>query len=327
MNLYKIVKHHLYLLTGLLLIALHGVAHGNETYPSRPVKIIVPVSAGGSTDRLARLVAEKLSVTWKQPVIVENMTGAGGSIGAAQVAKSKPDGYTLLLHSDAVVLNLTLIAKPSYSLSDLTGVVKVAANPQILVVRPGLGVTTLKEYAELIRSKPGIITVGLPTNGGIGHISHEMLRKALQLNVNYIPYPGGGPAALAVMGDHVDATMITTAAVTEFIKAKKLVPIAVTTSYRSSALPDVPTIAESGVPGFSVESWQGILAPAGTPKEIVKKINRDTLAILENPDFKKQVEAMGYGISSGSPEQFTASLNDELKRYTQVIKEAGITLK
>ncbi|WP_082784025.1 Bug family tripartite tricarboxylate transporter substrate binding protein [Polynucleobacter sinensis] len=327
MNLNKITKRYLYLFVGILIAAFQGSAHGNEIYPSKPVKIIIPVSAGGSTDRLARLVAEKLSVTWKQPVIVENMTGAGGAIGAAYVAKSKPDGYTLLLHSDAVVLNLALIAKPSYSLSDLTGVVKVAANPQILVVRPGLGVTTLKEYADLVRSKPGIISVGLPTNGGIGHISHEMLRKALQLNVNYIPYPGGGPAALAVMGDHVDATMITTAAVTEFIKAKKLVPIAVTTSYRSLALPDVPTIAESGVPGFNVESWQGILAPAGTPKEIVRKINRDTLAILENPEFKKQVEAMGYGVSSGSPEQFTASLNDELKRYTQVIKEAGITLK
>ena len=304
-----------------------AIAQGNEVYPSKPVKIIVPVSPGGSTDRLARLVAEKLSVTWKQPVIVENVTGAGGSIGATQAAKAKPDGYTLLLHSDAVILNLALLSKPTYSLNDLTGVVKVAANPQILVVRPSLGVNTLKEYADLIRSKPGLISVGLPNNGGIGHISHEMLSKALNLNVNYIPYPGGGPAALAVMGDHVDATMITTAAVTEFIKAKKLTPIAVTTSYRSSALPDVPTIAESGVPGFSVESWQGILAPASTPKDIVKKINRDTLAILENPDFKKQIEAMGYGVSSGSADQFSASLADELKRYTQVIKEAKITLK
>ena len=304
-----------------------AIAQVNEVYPSKPVKIIVPVSPGGSADRLARLVAEKLSVTWKQPVIVENVTGAGGSIGATQAAKAKPDGYTLLLHSDAVILNLALLSKPTYSLNDLTGVVKVAANPQILVVRPSLGVNTLKEYADLIRSKPGLISVGLPTNGGIGHISHEMLSKALNLNVNYIPYPGGGPAALAVMGDHVDATMITTAAVTEFIKAKKLTPIAVTTSYRSSALPDVPTIAESGVPGFSVESWQGILAPASTPKDIVKKINRDTLAILENPDFKKQIEAMGYGVSSGSADQFSASLADELKRYTQVIKEAKITLK
>jgi len=304
-----------------------AMAQGSDVYPSKPVKIIVPVSAGGSTDRLARLVAEKLAFAWKQPVIVENVTGAGGSIGATQAAKSKPDGYTLLLHSDAVILNLALLAKPTYSLGDLTGVVKVAANPQILVVRPGLGVSTLKEYAELIKSKPGIISVGLPTNGGIGHISHEMLSKALNLNVNYIPYPGGGPAALAVMGEHVDATMITTAAVTEFIKAKKLVPIAVTTSYRSTALPDVPTIAESGVPGFSVESWQGILAPASTPKDIIKKINRDTLAILENPDFKKQIEAMGYGVSSGSADQFSASLADELKRYTQVIKDAKITLK
>lgn len=327
MNIVKFLRRTLVLLVGILFFAFQGFVYGNEIYPVKPVKIIVPVSAGGSTDRLARLIAEKLSVMWKQPVIVENMTGAGGSIGAAYVAKSKPDGYTLLLHSDAVVLNLALLSKSPYSLSDLTGVVKIAANPQILVVRPSLGINTLKEYSELIKSKPGVITVGLPTNGGIGHISHEMLRKALKLDVNYIPYPGGGPAALAVMGDHVDATMITTAAVTEFIKAKKLIPIAVTTSYRSSALPDVPTIAELGVPGFNVESWQGILAPAGTPKTIVKKINRDVLTILENPEFQKQVEAMGYGIASGSPEQFTSSLNDDLKRYSQVIKEAGIGLK
>jgi tripartite-type tricarboxylate transporter receptor subunit TctC len=327
MNIAIIIKRSLGVMAGFFLIASYGVVHGNEIYPLRLVKIIVPVSAGGSTDRLARLIAEKLSVIWKQPVIVENMTGAGGSIGAAYVAKSKPDGYTLLLHSDAVVLNLALLSKSSYSLNDLTGVVKIAANPQILVVRPGLGVNTLKDYADLIKSRPGVITVGLPTNGGIGHISHEMLRKALKLDVNYIPYPGGGPAALAVMGDHVDATMITTAAVTEFIKAKKLIPIAVTTSYRSAALPDVPTISEAGVPGFSVESWQGILAPAGTPKAIVKKINRDIISILENSEFQKQVEAMGYGIASGSPEQFSSSLNDELKRYSQVIKESGIGLK
>ena len=309
------------------ILGSQATAQVADVYPSKPVKIIVPVSAGGSTDRLARLLAEKLSVAWKQPVIVENVTGAGGSIGATQAAKSKPDGYTLLLHSDAVILNLALLSKPTYSLTDLTGVVKVAANPQILVVRPSLGVSTLKEYADLIKSKPGIISVGLPTNGGIGHISHEMLSRALNLNVNYIPYPGGGPAALAVMGDHVDATMITTAAVTEFIKAKKLIPIAVTTSYRSSALPDVPTIAEAGIPGFNVESWQGILTPAGTSKDIVKKINRDTLVVLDSPDFKKQIEAMGYGVSLGSAEQFNASLNDELKRYTQVIKEAKISLK
>ena len=327
MKLFSRLAPYSFFVLSAVLMSGQPMAQGGDLYPSKPVKIIVPVSAGGSTDRLARLLAEKLSLTWKQPVIVENITGAGGSIGANQVAKSKADGYTLLLHSDAVVLNLALLTKPSYSLGDLTGVVKVAASPQILVVRPGLGVSTLREYAELIKSKPGMISVGLPTNGGIGHISHEMLSRALNLNVNYIPYPGGGPAALAVMGEHVDATMITTAAVTEFIKAKKLVPIAVTTSYRSSALPDVPTISESGVLGFSVESWQGILAPVATPKEIVRKINRDTLLILENPDFKKQVEAMGYVVLSGSADQFNASLNDELKRYTQVIKDAKITLK
>ncbi|RZS78761.1 Bug family tripartite tricarboxylate transporter substrate binding protein [Pigmentiphaga kullae] len=304
-----------------------GQAADAGAFPAKTVRMVVPVSAGGSTDKIARLLAEKLNAKWGQAVVVENVTGAGGSIGAAQVAKAAPDGYTLLLHSDAVVLNTALLKKPPYTLKDFSGVVRAIANPQILVVRPTLGVKTFQQYLALAKKSPGQVTVGLPTSGGIAHIAHEMIQAQTGIDVNYIPYPGGGPAAVDVMGGHIDATMITMAAVTEFIKAGRLVPLAVTTSYRSAALPDVPTVAESGVPGFDVESWQGILAPARTPAAVVEKINRDVMEILRQPDIKAQVESMGYGVAGGTPAEFDKSLRQDLERYSKVIKDARITLQ
>ena len=315
----------------LVLTAALPAAHAAEstpaTYPDKPVRFIVPVSAGGSTDKIARVIAEKLAIQWGQTVLVENITGAGGTIGAARVARSKPDGYTLLLHSDAVVLNLAMYSKPGYTLDDLSGVIRAIVNPQVLVVKPSLGIKTFQDYVALAKQKPGEVSVALPTSGGIAHIAHEMVRQRLGIQVNYIPYAGGAPAATDVMGGHVDATIITAAAVTEYIKAGRLIPLAVTTSYRSPAMPDVPTIAEVAVPGFDVESWQGILAPAGTPRQIVEKINRDVAAVLAQPDVRKSVESQGYGISGGTPQQFDAALRDDYARYSKVIKSSGITLQ
>lgn len=302
-------------------------AESAASFPTKSVRFIVPVSAGGSTDKIARVLGEKLALRWGHPVIVENITGAGGSIGATRVARAKADGYTLLFHSDAVVLNQALYAKPTYTLNDLAGVSRAIVNPQVLVVRPTLGVKTFAQYLELARKKPGEVSLGLPTSGGIAHVAHEMFRQKLGFEVNYIPYAGGAPAALDVMGGHTDATIITAAAVTEYVKNGKLIPLAVTTPYRSPAMPDVPTIAELGVPGFDVESWQGILAPAGTPKAVIDKINRDVTELLNDPEIRKHVEGMGYGIAGGTPAQFDKALRDDLARYTQVIRAAGITLQ
>lgn len=298
-----------------------------NTFPNKPVRLVVGSAAGGSTDMIARLLAEKLSIAWRQPVIVENVTGAGGSIGAMQVARANPDGYTLMMQSDSIVLNIALLKKPPYSLNDFAGVVKAIVNAQILVVRPTLGVKTFKQYVELAKKNPGQVSLALPLSGGIAHIAHEMIRQNLGIDVNYIPYRGGGPAAVDVMAGHVDATLITLAAVTEYIKAGRLTPLVVTTSYRSPVLPDVPTVAESGIPGFNVESWFGILVPAKTPRPIVDKINRDMLEILANSETKKQIESMGSGVTSSTPQEFDASLRADLARYTQVIKTAGITLR
>lgn len=293
-------------------------------YPQRSVRIVVPVTAGGSTDKIARLIAEKLTGVWGQTVVVENITGAGGAIGAAQVARAKPDGYTFVLHSDAIVLNTILIKNPPYTLEDLTGVMRLVVNPQVLVVNPGFGAQTFKEYVEYAKSNPGKLTLALPTSGGIAHIAHEVLANAADIKVNYIPYKGGAPAALDTMAGHVNATVITLAAVTEQIKAGKLRALAVTTNYRSPVFPDVPTMAESGYPAVNIESWQGILAPKGTPVTILEKINKDITKIVRDPANIKQIEALGFSVSTNTVPEVQVMLRDLRKKYADTIAQAGI---
>jgi tripartite-type tricarboxylate transporter receptor subunit TctC len=277
-----------------------------DVYPQRSVRIVVPVSAGGSTDKIARLIAEKLSTAWGQTVIVENITGAGGAIGAAQVARAKPDGYTLVLHSDAIVLNTILIKNPPYTSDDLTGVMRLVVNPQVLV------------------SNPGKLTLALPTSGGIAHIAHEVLANAADIKVNYIPYKGGAPAALDTMAGHVNATIITLAAVSEQIKAGKLRALAVTTNYRSPVFPEVPTMAESGYPDVNIESWQGLLAPKGTPVAVLEKINKDVTQIMRDPANIKQIEALGFSVSINTVPEVQVMLRDLRKKYAETIEKAGI---
>lgn len=295
-----------------------------EAYPQRSVRIVVPVSAGGSTDKIARLIAEKLSTAWGQTVIVENITGAGGAIGASQVARAKPDGYTLVLHSDAIVLNTILIKNPPYTLNDLTGVMRLVVNPQVLVSNPNFEAKTFKEYIAYAKKNAGKLTLGLPTSGGIAHIAHEVLAKAADIQVNYIPYKGGAPAALDAMAGHIDATVITLAAVTEQIKAGKLRALAVTTDYRSPVFPEVPTMAESGYPAVNIESWQGMLAPKGTPTAILEKINKDVVAIVRDPANIKQIEALGFSVSTNSVPAFNTMLQEVRQKYADIITQAGI---
>lgn len=309
----------------ILLLGCSGYsAAQTDLYPQRAVRIVVPVSAGGSTDKIARLIAEKLSSTWGQTVVVENITGAGGAIGAAQVARAKPDGYTLVLHSDAIVLNTILIKNPPYAAEDLTGVMRLVVNPQVLVSNPEFQAKTFKDYVEFAKANPGKLTLALPTSGGIAHIAHEVLANAADIKVNYIPYKGGAPAALDTMAGHVNATVITLAAVTEQIKAGKLRALAVTTNYRSPVFPDVPTMAESGYPAVNIESWQGILAPKGTPVAILEKINKDITEIVRDPANIKQIEALGFSVSTNTVPEMQIMLRDLRKKYAETIMQAGI---
>ena len=314
----------------LLLAMAHGASHAADpaAFPNKPVHIVVPVAAGGSADKLTRILGERLSTLWGQTVVVENVTGASGTIGAARVAKAAPDGYTLLQQGEGLTLNAILFPDLSYDgLKAFAPVIKAVVNPQILVVNPRTGINTFADYLARAKAKPDSISLALPGNGGIAHVAHEIISQETGAKVNYIPYSGGGPATLDVLGGHADATLITLAAVTEYVRAGKLRALAVTTGYRSPALPDVPTMAEAGLPGFAVESWQGYFAPAGTPPEVVQKINRDIQTVLASPEVRAKLEDMGFKVAGGSPADLAASLRVERPKYAQAIKASGIELR
>lgn len=312
-----------------LLISTLGVANAEDRagFPQKPVKIIVPVAAGGSADKLTRVLAEKLSEKWGQSVIVENVTGASGTIGSAKVAKAPADGYTLLQTGEALTLNSLLFKKLPYDPAAFTPVIKAVVNPQILVVNPDLGIATFAQYVAETREKPGAISLGLPTNGGIAQIAHEILNQRTGGKVTYIPYPGGGPAAVDVIAGHTNATLITLAAVTEYVKSGRLKALAVTTAYRSPVLPDVPTMAESGQPGFSVESWQGYLAPAGTPPAVIAQLNHDFGEVLRSAGVKQELENLGYGVKASTPQELAETLATDATRYGKIVHDAGISIQ
>jgi tripartite-type tricarboxylate transporter receptor subunit TctC len=297
-------------------------------FPSKPVHIVVPVAAGGSADKLTRLLAERLTALWDQSVVVENVVGASGTIGAARVAKAPADGYTLMQAGEGVTLNAILFPNLPYRTEEaFAPLIKAVVNPQILVVNPKTGIQSLADYLQRARSSPLSISLGLPGNGGIAHVAHELLAQQTGARVNYIPYGGGGPATLDVLAGHVDATLITLAAVTDYVRAGKLRALAVTTPYRSPALPEVPTFAEAGVPGFAVESWQGYFAPAGTPSAVLVRIHRDIQAVLRTPGVREKLEDMGFRVAGGSSGELAESLKTERERYQRVIETARISLK
>ncbi|MDB5828885.1 MAG: transporter substrate-binding protein [Variovorax sp.] len=314
----------------LTLALLHGSSHAADpaAFPHRPVHIVVPVAPGGSADKLTRILGERLSTLWGQTVVVENVTGASGTIGAARVAKAAPDGYTLLQQGEGLTLNAILFPDLAYDgQKAFAPVIKAVVNPQILVVNPRTGITSFADYLARAKARPDSISLALPGNGGIAHVAHEIIAQETGAKVNYIPYSGGAPATLDVLGGHADATLITLAAVTEYVRAGKLRALAVTTAYRSPALPDVPTMAEAGLPGFSVESWQGYFVPAGTPPEVIQKINRDIQTVMASPEVRAKLEDMGFKVAGGSPSDLAASLRIERPKYAQAIKASGIELR
>jgi tripartite-type tricarboxylate transporter receptor subunit TctC len=321
------------LTTGLIFLSSsfalqHAVAGSEENFPDKPVRMIVPIAAGGSADKLTRILSEKLSIRWGQPVVVENIVGAGGTIGTARAAKATPDGYTILQQGEGMTLNTILYSNLSFDArTAFAPVIKAVVSPQILVVNPQTGLATFEQYLDRAKKRPDSINLALPTNGGIAHIAHELIHQQTGAQVNYIPYGGGGPATVAVIAGHTDATLITLAAVTEYVRAGRLTALAVTTPVRSKALPDVPTMAEAGIPGFSVESWQGYFVPAGTPVAIVQKINHDIQAVLDTPEVRAQLENMGFNVEGGTSASLANSLSVEYPVYAQAVQQAGIVLR
>ncbi|SFP62290.1 Tripartite-type tricarboxylate transporter, receptor component TctC [Variovorax sp. OK605] len=306
---------------------LAGAAHAQDDYPSRPVKLIVPFPAGGTSDIMGRLIADALGRQLKQPFIVDNKGGAGGAIGTEQAAKAPGDGYTLLLSgigSNAIIHGFS--PKPPYdSTRDFVHVSQLAAGPNVLVVNPSFPAKNFKEFIAWVKANPGKFSYG-QVNASSGHVTTEYLKQVAGLDMVGIPYKGGAPALNDVLADQIPGMFTNQDAVLPHIKAGKLRALAVTSAQRNPLFPDVPTVAESGYPGFSAVSWTGLSAPKGTPKAVVEKLEAAMAKGFADPAVRAKLEANGFVVVVSHAADYTRFVQDETARWTQVVQKAGIKL-
>jgi tripartite-type tricarboxylate transporter receptor subunit TctC len=296
-----------------------------QTYPTQPIKIVVPFTAGGTTDILARTIGQKLGESLHQPVIVENRPGAGGNIGADVVAKSKPDGYTLVMGTIGTQsINASLYEKMPYdSARDFAPITLVAIVPNILMVHPSVPAKSVGELIQLAKSKPGVLNFASSSTGGSPHLSGEMFKQMTGVDIVHVPYKGSAPAITDLLGGQVSMMFDNMPSGLPHVKAGKLRALGVTSAKRSAAAPEIPTIAESGVPGYEVDSWFGILAPAGTPREIVNKLNVEIVKILRMPEVKQRLAEQGAEPVGNTPEQFAEHIRKETIKWARVVKASG----
>jgi len=310
------------------LLALAGVAVAQGAYPGRPVTLVVPFPPGGGTDTGARIVAQKLGAKWGQTVIVENKGGAAGMIGADMVAKAKPDGYTLLMGNIGTqAINPGLYKKMPYDAATaFVPITLVAELPLAMMVNPAVPAKTAREFIALAKREPGKLSYSSSGAGGAPHLAAEMFKEATATFIVHVPYRGGGPAIGDLIAGHVQLSFMTVLEASGHIKAGKLRALAVTGSQRVPALPEVPTLAEAALPGFNSISWIGVLAPAGTPKEIVDKVASDVREVLASDDVKLKLIELGAVPAGTTPAQFQALIASDRKRYEQVIKDKKISV-
>lgn len=305
------------------LVCANAVAQG---YPSRPMRLIVPYPPGGPLDIMARAIGQKLTEAWSQPVVVDNRAGAGGNIGADLVAKSPADGYTLLMGAVAThAINPSLYAKVPYDpVKDFAPVALVAQVPNILVVNPSVPARTVPELIELARARPGYLNFGSGSTGSTGHLAGELFNTMAGVKMVHIPYKGGAPAMADLLAGQVQLMFDNLANALPHVKAGKLRALAVTTLARSPAVPDLPTIAESGLPGFDLTTWFGIMVPAGTPPDIVTRLNTEIVRALNAKDMRERLEKMGAEVpADNTPEHFAAFIRSEAAKYAKVVRQSG----
>jgi tripartite-type tricarboxylate transporter receptor subunit TctC len=307
--------------------ALPLATHAQADYPSRPVKIIVPFPAGGTSDIMGRMIAEGLSKQLKQPFVVDNRGGAGGAIGTEQAAKAPADGYTLLLSgigSNAIIHGFT--PKPPYdSARDFVHISELAAGPNVLVVNPSFPAKNFKEFVAWVKANPGKFSYG-QVNASSGHLTTEYLKQVAGLDMVGIPYKGGAPALNDILADQIPGMFTNQDAALPFVKAGKLRALVVTSSERNPLYPNVPTVAESGYPGFTAVSWTGLSAPKGTPKPVVDKLEAAMVAAFNDPAMRARLEANGFVVLASKSPEYTKFVNDEINRWSKVVQAAGIKL-
>ncbi|BEP39276.1 tripartite tricarboxylate transporter substrate binding protein (plasmid) [Variovorax sp. V59] len=300
-----------------------------QTFPSRPVTLVVPFPPGGGTDTGGRVIAEQLGRRWGQPVIVENKGGAAGQIGADFVAKSRPDGYTLLLGNIGTqAINPLLYSKLPYDADKAFAPVSLVAElPLAMMVNPAVPAKTAADFVALARSRPGQMSYSSSGAGGAPHLAAEMFKDQTGAFIVHVPYRGGGPAIADLLAGHVQLSFMTVLEASGHIKAGKLRALAVTGDKRVPAFPDVPTLAESVAPGFNAISWIGLLAPAGTPPELVEKIAADLRAVLADESVKARFVGLGGVPRATSPQEFARLIDDDKRRYAQIIRSRKITIE
>ncbi len=304
---------------------LGGEASFAQTYPVRPIRMIVAYPPGGGTDIVGRMMGQKLGENLGQTVVVDNRGGATGNIGTEIAAHATADGYTLLMGNVAPnAINVSLFKKlPFDPVKDFAPVSLVAVTPNILVVQPSSPVKTVKDLIALAKSKPGTLNFPSAGVGSSSHLAGEMLKSMAGIDMVHVPYKGGGPALVALLSGQVQLMFATLPAAMPHVKSGKLRPVAVTTSHRSQALPELPTIAESGVPGYEAATWYGLLAPAGTPKAIVDRLHAEIVKILAT-DTRQRLAAQGFEPAGTTPAEFAGYIKSEIVKWGKVIKDAGI---
>lgn len=294
-----------------------------ESWPTKPIKIVVPVPAGASLDTLARTIGKGISEKLGQPVVVENMAGGGSNIAFGYVAKAAPDGYTLLLGWDSLVINPSLYTSVPYKLEQFAPVTMAITAPQVLLVGPKLPVKNLRSLIEYARLNPGKITLANAGNGSPGHLAGALLESMADIKFTNVPYKGGAPGVADLLAGHVDAMFVTLPAALQYVKSGKLTALGVSNSKRSTGAPNIPTIAEAGLPGYDLNSWQGILAPAGTPQAIINKLNKEIIFTLKQPAVKDQLVSQGFEIVASSPEYLAKQLAILTPKWAKLVKDSG----
>ena len=308
------------------LLALTVTQAGATEFPARPVRLVVASTPGGALDVLSRIVGPKLTERWNQPIVIDNRAGAGGIIGTEIVAKSSPDGYNLLVIAQGFTANPFLYKKLPYDTpKDFAPVTILAYGPNVLVVHPSLRVNSVKELIAQAKERPGQINYAISGVGTNSHMAAEMFKRMTGVDMVAIPYKGAGAAITAVVSGQVQLLFTSTGAAMPHIKAGRIKALGVATARRTPALPDVPTIAETGLPGFQVDGWYAVMAPGKTPKPIVDKLYQDIAAVLKMPDVASRIESVGLEPSGISPQQFSDYIRAEMKKSGKLIKEAGIS--
>ncbi|MBX9812330.1 MAG: tripartite tricarboxylate transporter substrate binding protein [Burkholderiales bacterium] len=311
----------LVLLAGLF--AINGLA---QEYPTKPVRLIIPFAPGGSNDILGRLIGAKLSETLGQQVVIDNRPGAGGSIGVELAARSAPDGYTLVIgHIGTLAVNPTLYRRLPYNpLKDFQPISMLAKVANIMVVHPSVPVKSVKELIALAKAKPGSLVYGSGGNGGAGHLATEYFKLMAKIDMVHVPYKGTGPAIVDLMAGQTHLVFAGIPGIIAQVRAERLRALGVSTSKRLAVFPDVPTIAEAGVPGYEATQWYGVLAPAGTPKAVVARLNKEIVSALQTAPMQERLAADGSEPLASTPEEFFAFIKSEIARWAPVIKAAGI---